>query len=167
MHPILHYGSKYLLRRYFYPPNCTLSAFLAATWIHRVDLYCLCLKAGFDHHLVKCLAGRVGHIHQNSWVVLCQFFGGISQILRHMETGFLRFFPEAIVWAAQGLVRPLETDSETRRSTQLFWVVFCVLFFGVENPANFRFQYETSQFLSWNSLSFIWASTLQNKALFQ
>ena len=25
----------YLLRRYFTPPNCTLSAFLEATWIHR------------------------------------------------------------------------------------------------------------------------------------
>ena len=29
------YGSKYLLRRYFTPPNCTLSAFPAATWIPR------------------------------------------------------------------------------------------------------------------------------------
>ena len=32
---IYPYGSKYLLGRYKLPPNCTLSAFRAATWIHR------------------------------------------------------------------------------------------------------------------------------------
>ena len=34
------YGSKYLLRRYFSPPNCTRSAFQAATWIRRVCYSC-------------------------------------------------------------------------------------------------------------------------------
>lgn len=60
------------------------------------------------------------------------FFRGTSEVLRHMETGFLRFFPEAIVWMAQGLVLTVLVRSGGRGPVVLTFLLLC--FFLPEKP---------------------------------